>query len=217
MRKLKVILMAAMAIAALSAISASAAQAAQFTTGGSGSAIITTDPDGTGTATHHVFDSPGNGSITCAAADFKGTVSNGATEITVESDVAGKENEPYTTCTFLGFSGAFVKMNGCEFVFEANGGVRVQSKPGRNCATEPIEFGISGCVGKVGPQNLTGATYKNLTATEITLSANVSNIAGSASGALCLTSGSFTTGQYTTGNTIITGLNDGSAGSGCGD
>jgi hypothetical protein len=208
--KLKILLFAAMAIMALSAVAATAAQAeTEFKVTTGGSANITTTPDGTGTAAHYVFVAPlGNGATTCSSVDFKGTVTDGATSVTVESN-SGVAQEPFTGCTFLGGTG-FLKLNGCSLTFKGNGSVVIGNFTGKNCATEPIEFGKTSCIAKIGPQTVTGVTYTNVgTAAnmEITMSTPSLSVNVTMSGAGCVATGTGA-GTYSTGNTLITGLKD---------
>ena len=188
-RNLKAFLLAVMAVGALSAIGASAAQATEFDCGVN-NCTVTPTKDGTGTTAHHVFDAPGNGPITCTEVTFTKTGQPAqSTTLNVTPSYHG--------CEFLG-QAAFVKINGCHFIFDSHGNVVVQ------CTGTPIEFGIEGCVGTVDSQGLSGVTDSNKLGLNQTIAANVLNIHVLMEGPACLSTGTFTTGRYTTGNTIVT-------------
>jgi len=200
-RNLKALLLAMMMVGALSVVGASSAQATnQFHCAVSNCTITSTPDETAGTATaHHLFDVPNNGSITCNQVDVTST-GNNATQTTL---TAGTVN--YKECKWFG-QNATVKMNGCDYLFNASGGVTVG---GVECAAKPIEFSIAGCVGKVGPQVLTGIKHHAGPLSggkkTITIEAAVPGIKVAVSGAACIVPGTYTTGQYTTGNTILTG------------
>jgi hypothetical protein len=165
---------------------------------------LTVRTDGTeGTAqAHHVFVVSG-APITCEGIEGHGTVATKTSSTVVI-------NAKYTNCTFLGVN-VTVNMNGCAYEFDANGTVKVINAAGKNCSTSPISYNASGlCEVKVGPQTLTGIKYTNINSeSEVTSEASVKNIAGTKSGFFCPGgSGAFTTGEYTTGNAIITGETD---------
>jgi hypothetical protein len=196
-RKFKALLLAAMAVTALSAVWASAASAAQFTApgAGAGTTTIVASADGTPKNSHHVFDVvlPKNVlPITCDSSGIHGSQSGeAAASVTVTAN--------YTGCTFLGQT-ATVSMNGCDYTFGANGTATIDC-PGAN----EITFTAANCTVHVpGGQVLSGISYTNI-GNQVTASASVKNIHGVATGAGCPETGTFTGGEYTTGNTTLTG------------
>ena len=165
---------------------------------------ITSTADGEGAAAHHVLD-VGGGSLTCSGASFHGAQG----EREVESLTLTGE---YSGCVYLG-QATTVNMNGCDYVIHANGEVDVASKSGKNCATEPIKFSVIGCKIEIGPQSgLKEATYNNIEPEafeEITVEAHITGVKYTATGALCIEPGhGLTNGEYTTGNTILTGAKE---------
>lgn len=210
-RKLKTLLLAAFAITALGTIaanSASAHKAAERFTNvtSSSSTVVTTEPDGvSGSSTaHQVFDVPGNGALTCKDVELVGTI---GAELEPTGLLMGEEGNGPTGCMFLG-QAATAKMEGCKAKY-ANGGSIT------GCGGKEMTFTAGACAIKIpeqGPfkesgkfENLgTGGNEMYITA-EFATGAEVK---GTASGAGCLTPGAFTTGQYTTGNTLIKGWSD---------
>jgi len=220
-RNLKVLLLAALAVTAVGAISASSASAhktaERFTNLDTTSpTLLTTEIDGEAKSTtaHQVFDVPGNGGITCNAADFKSTVEKGVSEpasLTFEEDEMFKSaSEPgagFTECKFLGQT-ATVNMNTCTFVFKPHD-VATSCEAGKE-----ITFSAAGCTVNVpgGQTFLEAVKYENFGAGAETLVtveiATKTEIKGSASGVGCLKAGAFTEGQYTTGNITVKGWTD---------
>lgn len=198
-RNLKTLLVAAMAVSAMAVFWASAAQAepaTEFTNPEGEVTTLTTTPDGSGTTAHQVFDTPA-GSITCNSVSLHGEAEGTSSE---EQTMAISS---YNDCKFLGFIGVVVKPNGCDYLFEigAPGAVHVECPEGAE-----ITFEAVGCKVRVPDQDPEGGvTFHNVNGgTEITASPNVTNIKGTAEGCP-FGNGAFTNGQYTTGNTIITG------------
>jgi len=203
--KLKVLLLATMAMTAMTAFSVASAQAfTKFTNPEGGNTTITSTPDSTGRTAHHVFDTPA-GAITCSTADFKGTTS--ASETTEETITF-----EYTNCTFDSL-GTTLQPNGCDYVFHVNGAVDIKCSTGSEIsyAVESCRIKIPAQTGLSGASGTAGITYTNInSSTEITATASVVSIHGTASG--CPSgNGVFTNGEYTTGNTILTGEEDGVA------
>jgi hypothetical protein len=198
---LKVLTLTAFAVLALSAMAASTAQAVTFHK--PAEAIkLTTTPDGTGTNAHQVFDAAG-GSITCPGVTAEGTVAGTATTVaTVETSLVEYTGE----CKFLGQK-ATVEMHGCNYSFHANGEVDINCPFGQK-----IRFSVPSPFCEVTVEAQSGKTtvsYTNISGkTEVTLSPVVNNIAYDATGAGCPTPGAHTTGQYTTGNVIVTAEKD---------
>jgi hypothetical protein len=205
-RNLRTLMLAVMAVTALSATWAATAGAhtpAQFTApgAGAGTTTIKSSVDGTPKNGHHVFDVvlPKNVlPITCDTSGLHGSqAGESATSVTMTAH--------YTGCTFLGQT-ATVSMNGCDYTFGANGTATIDCTGGNE-----ITFTAANCTVHVpGGQVLAGITYTNLhSATpgqdKITASALVKNIHGVATGAGCPETGTFTGGEYTTGNTILSG------------
>lgn len=196
-RKLNVLFFAAMALTAFAAITASAAQATtMFTNPNGGETLLKTTPDGTGTTAHHVLDFP-PGSVTCVGVSFAGK-----TTVT-ESTTQTMETIECTQGRFLGF-GVVFRPNGCDYTFNVNGSVTINCPEGKE-----IEFEGGGCKVRVPAQGpKTSVTYANSGTEEVTVSMNVTGIEGTAEG--CISgNGHFTTGQYTTGNTLLTGESTG--------
>jgi hypothetical protein len=200
-RNLKVCMLAALALLAVGAVSAASASAAEFTVPGAVAGEVTTitsTEDGTGTTAHHVFDVPNNGSITCPGVTLHGSITGPSTPgpVTLTAE--------YTTgCKFLG-QNATVELTHCDFTFWANGTGELMNHEGQTCL---VHFSAAGCSVTLHPQHFTGITYHNIGAvpnTEITASAAVNNLTGTAAVG-CPVAGAFTTGQYTTGNVILTG------------
>ena len=212
-RNLKVLLLAALTISAVGAIAASSASAShataqRFTNLTSGSpTVVTTETDGSvGSSTaHQVFDTT-NGAATCKATDLKGTVGTGPEpeEAIFEED----EAKGFTECKFLGQT-ATVKMNGCKLTFTPHDANVV------GCGGTFIEISAGGCTVKIPEQGLfkEAVKYENLGAggNDMYVTAEVATkaeVEGTASGAGCIATGPFTTGQYTTGNTLVKGWTD---------
>ncbi len=208
-RNLKILMLAAMAVAALSAVGASSAQAAQFHCS-IASCTVTVRQDGTGKTAHQVFDVnlpkqvlP----ITCKQIQGEGTATKQTEETLTVQNVAYKE------CNFLGQEeGTKVEMNGCDYLFTAEGKVQIKCPEGKQ-----ITFESLGCVVHVPKQGpLGGITYHTITPegqalTEVTVSAAVKGIQATATGAGCPETGESKTGEYTTGNAIATGEQDNAA------
>jgi len=205
-RNLKALMLAGVAALALGAIGASAAQAAEFHSSAA-ETTVTLTTDGTGKNAHQVFDAAG-ASITCAGIAGDGTI-KGSTATTVTLDVSYEG-----PCTFVG-QAATVEMRGCDYTFTSHGTVSLTNATGKSCATEPIRFSVASpfcevTIGNAGGinQNLESVKYSNITVggvKEVTVEANVTNITYTASGAGCPETGTKSNGQYTTGNTIVTG------------
>jgi hypothetical protein len=174
--------------------------------------VLTPQPDeaiGTKTA-HHVFvltNSWGqSNSITCSL------ISGDAEFVEATAAAATLTNISYFSCTFVGQK-TEVKMNGCQYVFDAEvwgfegSNVEVQCP-----ALAKIQFEVPGCKVEVGSQKLSGITYHNIgtqgTNTRVTISASVSNIVATMVGTQAGCGGVDPTktpivGTYATGNTIV--------------
>jgi hypothetical protein len=192
-RNLKTLGLAVMAIFALTAVASSAAQAIEFHS----EIENTTVTAKTETGSNSVFDAAG-ASISCASATFTGTQA-AKTSATLTVTPA------YSSCTFLGILNVPVNMNGCQYTFSANGEVAVT---GASCTA--ITFEATGCKVEVGKQSgLKEVTYTNLgagTTREVTVTPHVTGITYTSSG-LCPKNGTFSDGNYTSGNAVAKGEN----------
>jgi hypothetical protein len=217
-RNLKVLLAAAMALAALGAIAASGASAAEYHCTVE-PCRFTLKPDGTAKTAHHVFvvkgdngATPVSGSFTCE--NLAGTgLSN--TKTTKELTVEGLN---YTGCTIVG-TPVKVHMNGCDYHFVATpSSVTIKCPAGKQIELTIESAGVLKCTVDVPAQGpLTGITYHDASVvtpkTEVTVETLVKDITGinatPAAGGSCIPflgfNGLATEGEYTTGNTIITG------------
>lgn len=195
-RNLKALMIAAVAVLAMSAMAASAAQGAVEFHSSSGAATLTTTPDGTGKTAHQVFDAAG-GTITCNTVSGEASI-GGSTAAAVQSTTITYSGN----CNFVG-QAATVNMNGCNYNFHANGEVDIVCT-GSNEITFSVPSPVCDVV--VPPQTGLGTvTYHNINSnTEVTLEPHVTGITYTATGAGCPTAGTFSDGNYTTGNVIIT-------------
>jgi hypothetical protein len=195
-RSYRALLLATLAAAAMTAFSAASAQAfTKFNNASGGNTTIIGKPDGTGKTAHHVLTTPA-GSITCSTADLQGTTS-------VTESVTLALDFEYTNCTFAGIS-TTVQPHGCELVVNANGGGELWCP-----SSMDVTFEAAGC--KVSIPSQVGSEvlgYTNInSSTEITATTSIKGVRGTASG--CASgNGSFTNGEYTTGNIIFTGQED---------
>jgi hypothetical protein len=210
-RNLKVFMLAAFALLAFGAL-ASSAQAVTSISKPAEAITLTVTPDGSTTTSHQVFDAGANGaqSITCNSVTGESTIAGTATSFTT----ALATNIVYSTCSFIG-QPAEVKMNGCKYDLGINasneGNVAIS---GCN-AGQKIEFFLKegDCKVTVGEQSgKTRITYHNPNANEVTVEPHVTGIVFSAAGADCLQTGTnLTTGNYTTGNFLLTAEKDGTS------
>jgi len=195
MSRIGVLALALAAIAALFATSATSASAAQVFHSASAPVKVTTTADGTGKNSHHVLDAAG-GSVTCTG--FTGEAEQNSTDATsiAFSSVA------YSNCTFLG-QAATVSMNECTYVLQAAGTLDISCPAGKEIT---ISTTLVPCDVKVPPQTgLSNVSYSNIaSSTEVTASPSVTGVKYTASGPGCPLTGSFTNGNYTTGNVILT-------------
>jgi hypothetical protein len=195
-RNLKALGLALMAIFALTAVASSAAQAIEFHS----EIENTTVTASTEAGSNSVFDAAG-ASISCASATFTGSqAAKTSPTLTV--------TPAYSNCTFLGVVGVPVNMNGCQYTFNANGEVAIT---GASCTA--ITFEAATCkveVGKTNNQNLKEVTYTNLnsgTTREVTVTPHVIGITYTSSGLGCPKAGTFSDGNYTSGNAVAKGEN----------
>lgn len=216
-RNLKVLLAAAMALAAFGAMSASGAQAAEEFHCSVEPCTFTAGADGTGKTAHHVFiikkAGVALGSITCNALTGNGTSNTKTTAtLTLKGISYGGEG----TCSLVG-QPATVKMNECDYLFTAAGKVSVKCPAGK-----AIELIANKCVVTIGEkheatvvnQELGTLKYINKGAgatTEVTVEVNVTKVQGIIEPTVDCenllgkgNTGTFTEGEYTTGNTTVT-------------
>lgn len=192
-RNLKVFGLALMAMFALTAVAASAAQAIEFHS----EIENTTVTAKTEAGSNSVFDAAG-ASISCTSGTFTGSqVAKTSATLTV--------TPAYSGCTFLGVLNVPVKVNNCQYTFSANGEVAVT---GGSCTA--ITFEAAGCKVEVKAQSgLKEVTYTNLktgTEREVTVTPHVTGIKYTATG-LCPKIGTFSDGNYTSGNAVAKGEN----------
>ncbi len=99
-------------------------------------------------------------------------------------------------------------MNGCHPLFTAGGEITIKCPEGKQ-----ITFQELGCVLHIPAQGpLKGVTYHNIpeekSQNEITVSVAIKGIQSVTTGAGCPEVGESKAGEYTTGNTIVTGEQD---------
>jgi hypothetical protein len=182
---------------------AAGAQAAQFHCSVD-NCTSTTKPDGTAKNSHHVvIFTQGAASAAFTCASLKGE-STGNPKTSEELTLT---NIVYLTCSFAG-APSTLKMNGCDYLFHSNGEVDIRCPEGKTMELETTE---TGCRLAVGSQNgLSKVSYTTIGTTpnrEVTVSFNITGVTGTANGlcaAVGIASGAIT-GDYTTGNTIVTG------------
>lgn len=190
---IKVLGLAVVAVFALTAVGASAASAAEFHSQAESTSL-------TGTQTgNHVFNAAG-AKITCKKASFTGTqTGKNATSVTMGAT--------YGECSFLFFS-VSVNMNGCSYVFHANGQTDVVGE-----ACKGITYEGAGCKVVVPAQTgLNSVSYANSgtgSTESINVSPNVTGIKYTSSG-LCPENGTnLTNGKYESGPTNVVGKSGG--------
>jgi hypothetical protein len=187
-------------VLAISAIGGDTAAAAAFEKP-PGPITSTITPDGSGKNKHKVWDIPGH-FLTCA--EENGTFTSGDAASQISQLISAAWN--YIGCVMLGQE-ATVSMNGCNYAFHASGVTDILCPPGNE-----ITFSIPSppCDVKIPAQSGLGTvTYSNINGeTEITVSQSITGISGTAVGAGCPATGSFTNGNVTTGNFILTAEKD---------
>jgi hypothetical protein len=150
-----------------------------------------------------VLKIPGDGDLTCKNALFEATAK--ATKVTSIS-----VSVSYTGCTLAGVE-ATVLMQGCQYAFGADGSFQITSAPGKNCTNEPIDISSKGCHILIPEQVRGGLTYTNINPSgkndEVTMAMSVPEVSG-VSNPGCKAEGEFVAGEFTTGNTILTGEED---------
>jgi hypothetical protein len=196
-RNLKALGLAVMAVLALLAMTASVASASEEEHSEAAETTITGLPDGTGKTAHHLIDLAGT-SITCEKNILDGDMKAATvTELIMTFKYEG--------CTFNGAK-ITVDPGQCEFIVTFNGGLDIASTGGGNCNTSPIRITGLGCEVRMGTQKLNGLNFHNINnKTEVTMEMLIKGITYTAEGAACPKAGTFNDGEYTTGNTILTG------------
>jgi hypothetical protein len=203
-RNLKVLLLAGLAVVAFGALNASMAQASgeQYHCSVTPCKVVVKPDGAVGSKTaHHVFDFKVNAgnltTVTCNQLSGHGTSSTATTtELTITE-------LKYLECN-VGGQAATTNANGCHYLFTAGteGTVHVQCPAG---ASIQVTFGT--CVLSVGAQTLSGIKYHNV-GTEVTVESLVTGIHGTTTAGCPGGAGTFTTGEYTTGNSFVTGQTD---------
>lgn len=196
MRTLKMAGLAVVAVLAL-AFAANAAVAAEFHSESENTTLTGT------TEAKSVFDAAGS-TIECPHATFEGTSTAKTTStLTMTANYNPIVEGVKKTCTFFGFSGVEVAMNGCAYIFHASNTVDVECPTGA-----AITFEAGSCKVKIGAQTgKSKVTYTNLgtgTTQEVTVAPAVEKIKYTSEG-LCLKNGTFEDGNYTSGPTKVTG------------
>ena len=207
-RNAKALMLVLTVLLVLSPIPASPAAAAEFHSS-SAATTITATADGTAKNSHHVID-VGGASLTCGTVSFSSSISS-----TTTSEI--KAVPTYSNCTYVGQT-AIVNFHGCQLNFTDNGTIHIETNPnsGTTCAANPATISIPSppCTITTFPQTISGAaSYTNIkpgSVEEITLSVKATGTKYEATGSGCPETGSFSNGEYTTGNTILTGSSGGS-------
>jgi hypothetical protein len=202
-RNLKTMVLTGMAIAAFGTLSASVAQASgEYYSCSVEPCSLKVSADGTGKTTHQVLDFKVNAgnltTVTCNSVTGDATSSTGKTsEITLTGISYGECN--------VGGQKATTNMNGCHYLLTAGteGTVHVQCP----LVSPGIQIVFGACVATVGPQTLSGINYNNILGI-VTVESSVSGIHGTTNAGCPGGAGTFTTGELTTGNALVTGQTD---------
>ena len=214
-RNLKTLAAGVLALVALGAVVASVAQAApKFTIAGATETTETTlivRKDGTGKTAHQVLDFWNSQmgeekTITCNETIGNATVKGASpTDFTIVTQgfIGG--------CLYLGQE-MTLSNNGCNFTYTANGTLHIVSEAGKECkhGKQPIVFETKApleCKIEIGEQTIEGITYHNLADGTITVNfpeTGAPNLVYNATGKEC-PFGTLSTGNFTTGNFIVTG------------
>jgi hypothetical protein len=229
-RNLKTLTLAMLALAALGATVSSAAQgAARFTVEGAGAAEETTltvlkdDEGGTKPKTaHQVIDFYNAAktvelSLTCGELTGDGVVVGPEqTDVTIVTPAFEGGGTVSPKCSFAG-QDITLENKGCNFTLQATGTFEITSEnntAGNKCAhgEKPFVFGFPNCTVEIGAQTLVNKVrYKNLAGGLITIETPTGAVGDpfleftyNAFGSAC-PFGTLSNGQYTTGNTLITG------------
>jgi len=208
-RNLKLAALAAMALVAVGATTISGAQAGGEFHCSVEPCRFTAQPDDMNKTAHHVLVlrnvTGQSNAITCSRITGHGTsATKTVTEVTLTAIA-------YDGCTFVG-QATMVKMNGCVYAITSHGGIAVECPEGKK-----IEWEVPGCKVQVSPQTRTGITFHNIGIpgfnTSVTVSALVAGVAANMTGTKAACGGVDPshplTGEYTTGNTVVSAETDG--------
>jgi hypothetical protein len=204
MRNLKVMALAAIALAALGVLAVSGAQAAEFHCSVE-PCRYTLKPDGAGKTAHHVFAAKRGAEVivvTCETSEGEATSSNPTSKELTFTRLG------FFPCTLSGVP-ASIRVNGCEYVYSSAGELTIKCAGGKG-----IEFSTASCTVRIEPQGpLPGIKYHDAGATksELTLETSISGLKGEIIGTeagCAIKPGSFSEGEYRTGNAIITAETD---------
>src|ERR1044071_4334702 len=208
-RNLTVLGPVAIALTAVGVLGAEDAMANQFN-GSVAPCQFTLKPDGPANTktTHHVFlmrnKAGETGATTCNSISGVGTSSISSTKELTITGVA------YEKCVNSGSgSESTFKMNGCDYLFTAEGKVSIKCPEGKE-----IEISTStGCTSTIEPQGpLPGITYHDAGTKleEITMSVLLKGVKAVLHGtkASCGMAVEEAEGEYSTGNTILTAETD---------
>ncbi|HKF83157.1 MAG TPA: hypothetical protein VKB23_09375 [Solirubrobacterales bacterium] len=196
MNYLKKIGLIAAAVAAMMAfVGASSASAAEFHTNTVGATLHGTQSGS------HVFTVQGS-KVTCEVASFSGKT---AALTTASQTMTPK----YEKCTAFGFANAEVNMNGCHYVFYANGTVDFICPAGKFATIKVPTFFGSCHVDIFGSNGLKSVSYTNAADKKtLTVHAAVKGIpynVTTSSGGCPLTTGEGTNSEYTGTTTVTAG------------
>jgi hypothetical protein len=224
MRNFKALGLALIAVLAMCAIGVTSASADVFTSESAKANLSGANE----TATPDVFTITA-GNTSCKEVSYTGTSSSGVSSVTVTPSYPEKTKSGEQNCTSLGFP-ATIHTNGCQYVFNINGGVLTTGDVQIKCTGEneitvtAVAAGTTKCVIHVPEQTLTAnkVTYTTIGAgatREITVSVNVPSAENSlkythtkGTGLGACTAGGANNGSFVGGGTV-TGTND-SGGSG---
>ena len=200
-RSLKTLGLAVVAVLALTAVAAAGASASSFDTGAEHTKY-TAEADG-----NQVFTTEA-GTVTCTAVTGTATTKS-ATQNVANIKTTKVEYTGCKTKTIFGEISVTVDFttNGCQYNFTATEG-----KVHLECTKEEgVIINGPGCKITVpSPQTFSSVTYDNIgsgATADVTITANVTNIKSTSSGAFCSKSGTFTNGKYV-GNVTIKGFNE---------
>lgn len=222
-RNPKIFALIATAVASFGALGASSAQAIPEFHCQNLNCIIELKKDGVSKTAHHVFivkKGTSAGIFTCEYLKGKATVStvNGATtEVTLNENLEYSPANPKesTLGCSIGSEPVVVDFNGCDFRFTAAGEVTIikclTGKQIQLTVGAPVKCTVA--VPGQGPLKSVKYHDAGTEKKEITVEVTLTKVAGEV-GAGCkpyvgFESEKFTESEYTTGNTIVTGLEDG--------
>jgi hypothetical protein len=199
-----VLMLTVMAVAVVALATAADGRAAQLHCSVA-NCTYTTRSDGTVKNSHHVIiftQGASSAALTCAS--LKGE----STENAQTMETLTVKNIIYSECNFLGAPSSIIKMNGCDYLLHSNGELDIRCPEGKQMELESTE---TGCQFRIGAQRgLSKVSYSTIGTApnrEVTVSTNIAGIAGVANGK-CAKFGfaeGAISGDYTTGNTVLTG------------